>query len=128
MTAARKLGRLFSGARVYESCGDPASLIDAWHADDIVIAIDAVTTGGKPGTIHRFDAVAKPLPAEFFRTSTHILGLAEAVELARALSRLPHQLIFYGIEAKSVEPGAEISPEATAAILRLVDELRSNSS
>ena len=46
-------------------------------------------SGAAPGTTRRLDASRERLPAELFRGSTHALGLAEAVELARALDRLP---------------------------------------
>ena len=59
----------------------------------------------RAGTIHRLDASERELPAELFRASTHHVGLAEAVELARALGRLPARTVIYGIEGESFEIG-----------------------
>ena len=70
-------------------------------------------TGSRLGT-------ARP-PATFASASTHALGLAEAVELARALERLPPRLLVFGIEAASFETGAEPSAAVRAAAQRVAD-------
>jgi hydrogenase maturation protease len=61
--------------------------------------------------------------------STHAFGLAEAVELARALGRLPRFLVVYGVEGKCFTPGAALSAgvEAAAAdaAARVLDEVGS---
>ncbi len=49
------------------------------------------------------------------------MGLAEAVELARALGRLPARLVVYGIEAASFETGAEPSAAVRAAAESVAD-------
>ena len=77
--------------------------------------VDAVSSGAEPGTIHRLDALTERLPAELSRGSTHAFGLAEAVELARALERLPGRLLVFGIEGKRFDAGAGLSPEVEQA-------------
>jgi hydrogenase maturation protease len=78
--------------------------------------VDAVSSGAEVGTVHRLDASESELPTELFRASTHHVGLAEAVELARALGRLPARTIVYGIEGKSFQVGEELAPEVAAAV------------
>ena len=56
-----------------------------------MIVVDAAA-GPPPGTVERFDAVAAPLPAAYARRSTHSFGVGDAIELARALDRLPSRL------------------------------------
>ena len=82
-----------------------------------------MSSSAAPGTIHRLDALADELPPELFRGSTHALGVAEAVELGRALQRLPRSLLVFGIEGKHFDAGAGLSPEVERAVARLVDEL-----
>ena len=82
---------------VIEQSGEGISLMDSWKDSDAVILIDAVYSGAKPGTIHRFDAHTQPIPSKFFHYSTHAFGVAEAIELARALKQLPPHLIVYCI-------------------------------
>jgi hydrogenase maturation protease len=98
---------------------EPSSLMEAWAGAARVILVDAVVTGAPVGTIHSWDASHDPLPRGPFRSSTHALGVAEAVELARALGTLPERLVIYGIEAAQFQLGAQ----PTKAVLEAVDEL-----
>jgi hydrogenase maturation protease len=114
--------------QVLEESGDGAALMESWQGAATVILIDAVQSGAKPGTLHRLDARAQPITKKFFRFSTHAFGVAEAVELARALGRLPSRLIVYGVEGKRFEAGVGLSPEIEAAaqqvVERALEELR----
>jgi hydrogenase maturation protease len=110
LITARRLGGL-------EHEGDPVALLDMWREADVAVVVDAVSSGAAPGTVHRFDATAAPLPAQLRRSSsTHALGLAEAIELGRTLGRLPRQLIVYGLEGERFEAGGELTPAVAAAV------------
>ncbi len=100
---------------VVEALGG-VGLMDEWADDDAVILLDAVQSGAAPGTVIRRDLLAAPLPREWFRLSSHQLGVADAVELARTLQRLPARLVFIGIEGRSFESGVGLSPEVAAAL------------
>lgn len=101
---------------VIEESGDGAALMDCWKDADTVILVDAVYSGARPGTIYRFDAHAQPMPANFFHYSTHVFGVAEAIELARALNQLPDRLIIYGIEGKCFDISIGLSSEVEKAM------------
>ena len=108
---------------IVEESGEGGALLDAWKGADAVFLIDAVSSGGAPGTFHRFDAQAQSIPAKLFRYSSHTFGVAEAVELARALNQLPSRLIVFGIEGKAFETGIGLSPEVVdtaRSVLRAV--------
>ena len=112
LAVARLLaGTLPGDVELLEREGEPASLIDAWEGAETVWLADAISSGAAAGTVRRLDASAEELPAELFRTSTHHLGLADAVELARAIGKLPQHLIVYGIEGARFEIGDELSAE-----------------
>jgi len=96
--------------------GEPVALLDALEGAGAAVVVDAVSSGGAPGTVHRLDATTEPLPRELFARSTHHLGLADAVELGRALDRLPARLVVVGIEGASWDAGDELSPEVAAAL------------
>lgn len=112
---------------IAESRGEPASLIDLWTGFDIVILVDACASGAVPGTILRFEAHEAPLPEHFSAVSTHGFGVGAAIELGRAIGALPKALIVFGIEARSFEAGAALSPEVAEAcggvVARVLDEL-----
>jgi hydrogenase maturation protease len=112
------------GIRILEEEGEPASLIQGFELMQEVLIVDAVSTGGRPGELHRFDATIEALPAETFRSSTHALGVADAVELARELDRLPRRIAVYGIEGESFEAGEGLSPPVDATVNALVAELQ----
>jgi hydrogenase maturation protease len=90
-------------------------LADADHA----ILIDAAQSGAEPGTIRQFDAATKPLPAGHLYCSTHAFGVAEAIELSRALGRLPRKLIVFGIEGRDFTTGAALSDGVIQAIKKV---------
>jgi hydrogenase maturation protease len=90
LAVVRRLRERFApGVRVIESDGDGPHLIDAWQACDVVVLIDAVQSGAVAGTVHRFDASSAPVPSQPFHYSSHALNVADGIELARALRKLP---------------------------------------
>jgi hydrogenase maturation protease len=121
LVAARRLGGSLSrDARVVLKEGDFASLLGDWGETDAVVVIDATWSGSAPGTIRRYEAHQRPLPSRFSRSSTHAFGLAQTVELARALGRLPARLIVFGIEGRDFNPGDGLSPAVDAAVDEVV--------
>ena len=103
--------------------GEPTALLDVWDGADALWLVDAVSSGSVPGTVHRLDTSTEPLPAALFRASSHLVGLGEAVELARALGRLPPRVVFYGIEGERFEAGDTVSPTVASAVTRAAEAL-----
>ncbi len=99
--------------------GDLSDLAMRWGADQSVVIIDAIRSGRPVGTIVEIDALAEQLPTQQGLLSSHGVGLAEAVELARLLDRLPRQLKVIGVEAKSFNQFDPVTPEVAAAIKQL---------
>jgi hydrogenase maturation protease len=118
---ARALG---DDPRVLVHEGEPIALLDAWAGAAEVMVVDAVSSGAPAGTVHRLDAAAAPLPATVARGSTHAFGLAETIELARTLDRLPPRLMVYGIEGEDFLAGDELSAPVRAAVDAVRRELR----
>ena len=80
-----------------------------------VIVVDAVRGGEKTGTIHRY--TEEDLAA--FRESrldSHGFSLLWLVELARAMTGYPVNVIVYGVEIHQLHFGAEVSPRVLQAI------------
>src|SRR5690242_13621602 len=85
LLAVRSLGDLAGrGIDLVERSGEATELLDALEGADWAILVDAAA-GIAPGTARRFDATAAALPASMTSASTHGMGLAQAIELARAL-------------------------------------------
>lgn len=113
------------GVRIIEHNGESTSLLDCLSRAESAYMVDACMAGGPPGTISRFDLAAAALPHVAFACSTHGMGLAHAVELARALGRLPRRCIVYAIDGRRFDTGAALSPEVATAAKRVVDLIRS---
>ena len=119
-TASRLRAALSGDIRVLAKEGGLVTLLDEWDGADAVVVIDATSSGSAPGTIRRYEAHDQPLPAVFSRQSTHSFGVAEAVELARALGQLPARVVVFGIEGRDFTPGEGLSPDVDAAVDEVV--------
>lgn len=117
LLVARRLQAIGIPAR--EESGEGLALMASWEGADDVILVDAVVTGAVPGSIQMWDARTAPVIRDVFLCSTHGFGVADAIELARALGQLPARLMVYGIEAREFSPGAAPSP----AVLEAVEQL-----
>jgi hydrogenase maturation protease len=112
LVVARQLKEQGLDAREHES--DTLDLLECWRAEDAVVLIDATCSGAAAGTVVTLDGW-RPGMAAVWRCSTHTVGVAEALELARVLGRLPARLVIYGIEGRRFEAGGPMSAEVERA-------------
>ena len=113
---AEELRRRSVDVPILVSDGEPGELLDLWRGLGRVVMVDAVVTGrGDPGTVYVLNATTEPLPV-VSHASSHGIGLAESIELARSLHALPADLRLVGIEAGSLDVGTELTPAVRAAI------------
>ena len=115
LLVAERLQQL--GIDVSTCTGEALDLLEAMDGADEVLIIDAVISGAAEGTIYEWHDCT----AEFQHNSStsHALGVAEGIALARALGRLPQRLHIHSIEARKFEVGRELSAE----VMRAADEL-----
>ena len=118
----RLTGRVDEGVRLVECSGDVTELIDALRLADRVLVIDTVVSGSDPGTLHVVDG-RHGLPRGWRSGSTHLIGLAEAIELAWALEAMPAELTVFGVEAGNIEPGTELTPVVDVTLDHIVDRV-----
>ncbi|HEY0283640.1 MAG TPA: hydrogenase maturation protease [Rhizomicrobium sp.] len=121
----RLLRYMLSGVEIAEQDGEAASLLDKLDGASTAYLVDACVSNAPPGTIHRIDAHLAPLPQASSDLSTHGFGLAAAIELGRALGRLPPRTIVYAIEAESFASGAPLSEAVATATVIVADRIRS---
>lgn len=117
LLVARRLRSL--GIEAQERSGGGLDLLESWSDAESAIIVDAVISGARVGAISVWDARTAPVARDVFRASTHAFGVVEAVELGRALGKLPPALRIYGIEAGQFEPGAPPSRDVLAAVEEL---------
>jgi hydrogenase maturation protease len=109
---------------VFEVSDDMSKLMELWERASIAIVVDAVCSGDKKGTIFRIDADRGPVPSHLFHGSTHAFGVAEAIEMSRALGNLPGRLILYGIEGGEFHQGVGVSLQVQQSVREVIDLLR----
>ncbi len=113
---AQKLeGQLPAHAALIVRRGDMLSLIEDFAGCGALICVDAAAPMGSPGRVHRIDLTTGELPRELLSASTHGFGLADAIELARALNRAPQNIAIYAVEGSCFDAGAGMTPAAAAA-------------
>jgi hydrogenase maturation protease len=115
-TARRK------GVALIEHEGETLGLLEVWEGARAAVLVDTIRSGALPGTIHRVDASLEPVPVRLRgSSSTHAVGVGEAIELARVLHRLPARVVLFGVEGRRFEAGSGLSEEVQALIGPLAD-------
>ncbi|MGZ9117038.1 MAG: hydrogenase maturation protease [Methylocystis sp.] len=123
---AHALKALLVDVEIIEEEGEATRVLARLEGADVAYIVDACVFGAKPGDIRRFDVGTGPLPRAAFGASTHGFGLAEALELARALGVLPPLCIVYAIEGEIFDVGASMSPAVAAAVDIVAGRLRAD--
>lgn len=123
LAAQRIRARLDPAIEVIETEGDGLTVLDLMEGADQVMLIDAVQGGARSGEIIRLDLSTHSRWDSVVPCSTHAWGLAEAIDLARALGRLPGRVILYGLTIESIEPGASLSHAANAGLDNVIEQL-----
>lgn len=119
-----RLRTVLTNVRLTTVRGEMLALFDCWTAAGTVYVVDAMRSGAEPGTVRRLDASSGSIgEAMGSFVSTHALNLAEAVELARNLGRLPDQLILFGVEAADFSHGHSLSPAVADALDVVVQQI-----
>jgi hydrogenase maturation protease len=112
-----------AGVDVYAEEGEPVALLDRFAGRDAVVLVDTMRSGAPAGTIRRLDATDEALPL-VGSTSTHAIGLAASIELARTLGRLPARVVVYAVEGGCYDAGRGLSGPVAAAVPALIDAVR----
>lgn len=123
LDVARRVVALRADVDVIEHEGDCTRLLELMPGDRDMVIVDAAMSSAPPGTVHRLDVMAAVAPRPALRSSTHAFGVADAIELARSLGRLPARLRVYAIEGERFDAGARLSPAVEAAARALAEEL-----
>jgi hydrogenase maturation protease len=88
---------------------------------DRLILIDALASGGQPGTLRTFDRdTLLEIPVDP-RSSPHQPSLLETLHMARALKLLPESIHLVAASARRFEFGAGLSAEIEAALPAAVE-------
>ena len=106
--------------------GEGSGLIDIFAREPDLILVDAAdapAAGLAPGAVRRMDAGDPDLGSCGLRASTHALGVAEAIALARSLDALPERLRVIAMGGSEFAPGTGLSEPVARAADALIEEL-----
>ena len=99
---------------------DALDLLGEWDDADLAVVVDAVHSGQVPGTlttVELVDGSGSELPGGHRgSSSTHGIGLAGVLRLARAVHRAPGRVVVVGIEGDDFSQGTGLSPAVQAAV------------
>jgi hydrogenase maturation protease len=101
------------------------ALMEDW---DLVLLVDALPGGGKPGTLYLFEPEMSGEGA--LTTDAHTMNPGSVLELVRAMGGQPGRVLVVGCEPATVEPdqngNLSLSPAIAAAVdgaLPMIQEL-----
>jgi len=112
-----------AGAAVLDCADEPTRLLGLWDGLDTVVVVDALSSGAAPGTLHRIDAEEGPLPRDLRLASTHAMGIADALELGRALGQAPRRVVVLGVEGASFGMGEKMTAAVASALDGLLESV-----
>jgi len=112
-----------AGATVLDCDDEPTRLLDAWAGLELVVIVDAVSSGAVAGTVHRVDPGDGPLPGDLGLASTHAFSISDALELGRAVGQAPRRVIVIGVEGAAFGMGDPITAEVEAALDGVADSV-----
>ena len=111
------------GAQV-EYAGLPGWALPTWlEGWRSVFLVDAVDMGLAAGNWRRFRPEDVKLWLQDETLSLHQPDLACGLALAQALDLLPEQLYIYGVQPAQTNPGAPLSPQVSACLPGLADQI-----
>ena len=105
---------------VEESSGEIASIVELLQTARDVIIVDAMRSGKPAGTALWIDPLAAASDAGATISSTHGFGVAQAIDLLKALGKLPPRIRLLGIEGQYFALGAAVSPNVQEGVAKAV--------
>ncbi len=109
------------GVRIETGHSDATAFIDIMAQYQYVLILDAFQTGGTSGTVQVYALGVRDPAAIGVRSSSHSVGIVDAVKLARTLHGFPKSVTICGIEGSQFGIGERISEKVLEAIPALIE-------
>jgi len=118
--ASRLVGTGRRDVEVLDGVPDPLDLLGRWDGAALVVVVDAVRSPDPAGTVSVVDLGDRTGDGT---TSTHGLGVATAVRLARALGQAPDRVVVVTITGDDFGRGTDLGPAVADAVPDAVDHV-----
>lgn len=101
-------------------------LLPHFQSSDLVVVLDAMDVGAKPGSLFRFTPEEAELEADQ-PWSAHEIGLPHLLQMA-GLAGADSHVVIIACQAGAIEPSMELTPPVSGAVTRAaelaLDEIR----
>jgi hydrogenase maturation protease len=87
-----------------------------------LLIVDAMETGGPPGTLTRI--AGEQVPAYLsLKISPHEIGLPDMLLAAKLRDLYPEEVVVWGVQPETIEVGLDLSPPVAAQVDVLVEKI-----
>jgi len=115
-------GSIGRGGRQIEQLGpfaSPLELLGSWDGAELAVVVDAVHAEAEPGAliVTEIDTrAAHDDGGDLGGASTHGIGLAGVLRMARALGEAPRRVVLVGVVGEDFGVGCGLSPATRSAV------------
>lgn len=87
-----------------------------------LLVVDAVETGGEPGTLVRLLGEELPIALQT-KVSPHQMGLKDLLAVAELLGHVPQEMVLVGIQPACIEMGDKLSHNVEVQLDKMVNNI-----
>jgi hydrogenase maturation protease len=87
-----------------------------------LLVVDAVETGGEPGTLVRLSGEELPIALQT-KVSPHQMGLKDLLAVAELMGHAPREMVLVGIQPAVIGMGAELSPRVAEKLEEMIADV-----
>lgn len=90
-----------------------------------LLVVDAVETGGEPGTLVRLMGEELPIALQT-KVSPHQMGLKDLLAVAELMGHSPREMVLVGIQPAGIGMGVELSPHVAGRLEEMISNVVTN--
>lgn len=111
-----------TGVRIVDGGTLGLDLLPMLENTERLLVIDALDMDAPPGSIFRLQG--EEVPRAFaHKLSVHQMGLQDLLAVAELCGHLPPELVVWGVQPATLEPGMELSPAVAAALVQVMEQV-----
>jgi hydrogenase maturation protease len=84
-----------------------------------LLVVDAVETGGEPGTLVQLSGEELPIALQT-KVSPHQMGLKDLLAVAELMGHAPREMVLVGIQPADIGMGADLSPRVAEQLEEMI--------
>ena len=111
------------GIELINGATDALGLIDHFEDAEHVILVDAAQMGETPGTVKIFSKDEVKLKIKMDHLTVHGISLAETLDIAKAIDKLPDKITIIGIEPKNIGISEKLSDVVAESIPDVISHI-----